>query len=108
MPTTPLAQLRWVAFFEGVSFLLLLFVGLPLKYALGQPLAVRVLGPVHGVLFVMFVVALMRAATFHEWKLSRSALAFLASLVPFGTFVLDRSLRREIAATGSIEVASPS
>lgn len=108
MPTTPLAQLRWVAFFEGVSFLLLLFVGLPLKYVLGQPLAVRVLGPVHGVLFVMFVVALMRVATLHEWKPIRSALAFLASLVPFGTFILDRSLRREIAAAASNEVPSQS
>lgn len=100
MPTTPLAQLRWVAFLEGVSFLLLL-AAMPFKYALGQPIGVRVLGPIHGVLFVMFVVALVRAATMHEWKIGRSALAFLASLVPFGTFVLDRSLQREIERTSS-------
>lgn len=96
MPTTPLSQLRWIAFLEGISYLVLLFVAMPLKYAFGQPLGVRIVGALHGVLFVMFVVALVRAATTHGWSLLRSALAFVASLVPFGTFVLDRSLRREL------------
>ncbi len=77
---------------------MLLLAAMPVTYALGQPLVVRVLGPIHGVLFVLFVVALFRAATEHEWKISKSVLAFLASLVPFGTFVLDAHLRREIAA----------
>jgi integral membrane protein len=91
-----LRQLRVVAFLEGLSFILLLFVAMPLKYMAGLPLAVRVTGSVHGVLFVAFVYVLLRAATEHDWPIKRSAGAFVASLVPFGTFVLDRALKREI------------
>ncbi len=93
-----LRQLRWVAFSEGLSFVVLLFVAMPLKYWAGLPLAVRVVGGVHGFLFVLFIIALFRAALERDWPLRRSALAFLSSLVPFGTFVFDRSLKREIAA----------
>lgn len=95
MSVAALAQLRLVAFLEGVSFLLLL-AAMPFKYLYAQPIGVRVLGPVHGVLFVLFVAALLRVATLQEWKFGRSVAAFAASLVPFGTFVLDRALRREL------------
>lgn len=91
-------QLRVVAFLEGVSFVLLLFVAMPLKYYAGLPLAVRIVGSLHGLLFVVFCWALLRAAVACEWPLRRSLLAFVASLLPFGTFVFDRSLKREIAA----------
>ena len=92
-----LQNLRIVAFLEGMSFLVLLFVAMPLKYMLGLPIAVRVVGSIHGLLFVMFVAALVRVAFARRWPLRRSALAFGASCVPFGTFVLDRVLAREIA-----------
>jgi integral membrane protein len=92
-----LRQLRVVALAEGVSFLALLLVAMPLKYLAGLPLAVRVVGLVHGVLFLAFLAALLRAASDRGWPAGRSALAFLSAIVPFGTFVFDRSLRREIA-----------
>ena len=92
-----LRQLRVVALLEGASFILLLFVAMPLKYLLGLPLAVRVVGSLHGALFLIFLVALFRAAAEREWPLARSFLAFVSSVVPFGTFVFDRSLRSEIA-----------
>jgi integral membrane protein len=94
-----LKQFRWVAFLEGVSFVLLLFVAMPLKYWAGLPLAVRVAGSVHGLLFVLFIGTLFRAAVERDWPARRWGLAFLSSLVPFGTFAFDRSLRRELAAT---------
>ena len=94
-----LRQLRIVALLEGVSFVVLLFVAMPLKYMAGLPLAVRIVGSVHGLLFLVFVVALFRAASERRWPAQRSLLAFVASIVPFATFVFDRSLRREIAAT---------
>lgn len=93
-----LRQFRWVAFLEGLSFVLLLFVAMPLKYWANLPLAVRVVGSVHGLLFVVFVAALFRAAVERSWPPRRWVLAFFSSLVPFGTFVFDRSLRRELAA----------
>jgi integral membrane protein len=76
----------------------LLFVAMPLKYWAGLPLAVRIVGSVHGLLFVLFVGTLFRAAVEREWPLRRSAVALLSSLVPFGTFAFDRSLKRELAA----------
>jgi integral membrane protein len=94
---TPLRQLRLVALLEGTSFLILLFIAMPLKYLAGLPLAVRIAGSVHGLLFLIFIAALYRAASGRGWPVRRSLLAFVSSIVPFGTFVFDRSLRREIA-----------
>ena len=93
---TALRQLRLVALAEGVSFLVLLFVAMPLKYLAGQPLAVRVVGSIHGFLFVAFVLVLVWASVARGWPFRRSLLAFVASIVPFGTFAFDVSLRREI------------
>ena len=95
---TVLRQLRLVALLEGSSFLALLFIAMPLKYLAGFPIAVRITGSVHGLLFLMFMAALYRAGRAHDWPLRRWLLAFVSSIVPFGTFIFDRSLRREIAA----------
>jgi len=95
---TVLRQLRLVALLEGSSFLALLFIAMPLKYLAGLPLAVRIVGSVHGLLFLLFMAALYRAGLERAWPLRRSLLAFVSSIVPFGTFVFDRSLRREIGA----------
>ena len=95
---TVLRQLRVVALLEGSSFLVLLFIAMPLKYLAGFPLAVRITGSVHGLLFLMFMAALYRAGRARDWPLRRWLLAFVSSIVPFGTFIFDRSLRREIAA----------
>jgi integral membrane protein len=94
---TALQQLRLVALLEGTSFLILLFIAMPLKYLAGLPLAVRVVGSVHGVLFVMFMVVLYRAGSARGWPGGRWLIAFVSSVVPFGTFIFDRSLRCEIA-----------
>jgi integral membrane protein len=94
---TALGQLRFVALAEGASFVVLLFVAMPLKYFVGLPLAVRVVGSVHGVLFIVFVLALIRVSITRAWPFRRWLLAFVSAIVPFGTFVFDRSLRREIA-----------
>jgi integral membrane protein len=93
-----LRQLRLVAFSEGLSFVLLLFVAMPLKHVWGLPLAVRIVGSIHGALFLIFLVALFRAAAEREWPLRRSLLAFVSSIVPFGTFAFDSSLKNEIAS----------
>jgi integral membrane protein len=94
---TALRRLRVVALLEGASFLVLLFIAMPLKYLAGLPLAVRIVGSVHGLLFVIFVAALIHVSITREWPFRRSLIAFVSSIVPFGTFVFDRSLRQEIA-----------
>jgi integral membrane protein len=102
---TELRQLRLVAFAEGLSFVALLFVAMPLKYVWGIPLAVRIVGSLHGALFLIFLVALFRAASEREWPLRRSFLAFVSSVVPFGTFVFDSSLKSEIEGLAPLENA---
>jgi integral membrane protein len=97
MLKTALGRFRAVALLEGLSFILLLFVAMPLKYLAGMPLAVRVVGLAHGLLFVLFLFALMEVAIAYRWSLVRVVGAFVSSLVPFGTFVLDARLRREEA-----------
>ncbi|HEY3496986.1 MAG TPA: DUF3817 domain-containing protein [Polyangiaceae bacterium] len=96
-----LRRFRWVAFLEGLSFVLLLFFAMPLKYWAGMPLAVRVVGMAHGLLFLGFVWSLLRVVLEREWPARRWGLALLSSVVPFGTFVFDRSLKRELAGASS-------
>jgi integral membrane protein len=98
----PLEHFRWVALAEGVSYVVLVFVAMPLKYLAGMPAPVRVVGGLHGALFVLFVAALLRAAWDRRWSLVRCAVAFGASLVPFGTFIFDRSLRRELTEGAAV------
>ena len=75
---------------EGYSYLILLFIAMPLKYMFNTPQYVRPMGSIHGVLFVMFMLFL--SLMFFKVKLSfkNVCLAFLLSLVPFGTFFLKR------------------
>jgi integral membrane protein len=86
--------LRIVGNIEGWSYLILLFVAMPLKYLADIPMAVKIVGMAHGVLFIAFVAALILAATAHRWSYTFSAMAFVASLVPFGTFFLNKKLIR--------------
>jgi integral membrane protein len=93
-----LRRLRLIAILEGVSLLALVFVAMPLKYLAGLPLAVRIAGSVHGLLFLVFVFALFRASRARRWPIGRSAAAFVSSVVPFGMIFLDRRIQREIDA----------
>lgn len=85
--------LRRIALIEGVSFLILLGIAMPLKYLWGQPLAVKVTGWIHGVLFVMFCWSLLQVMLQHHWSFARAAVVFIASLVPFGPFILDKHMK---------------
>jgi integral membrane protein len=89
----PIAFLRQVARVEAVSFLVLLCVAMPLKYFAGMPLAVKIVGWIHGLLFVIFCVALLRALLAARWPLGRAVMLFVAALLPFGPFVVDRRMR---------------
>lgn len=90
------ANLRLVGIAEGVSFLLLLGVGMPLKYFAGLPLAVRIMGSLHGLLFVLFMITLSQASSKRDWA-PQTSLAFLvASVLPFGFLMVDGRLKREM------------
>jgi integral membrane protein len=95
--TTSLGRLRIVAFLEGISFLVLLGIAMPLKYMAGMPTAVRIVGMAHGVLFIAYVVFLYLVWDEHRWSFWKAFLAFIASLVPFGTFYADKKWFRQVA-----------
>ncbi|MFX3623194.1 MAG: DUF3817 domain-containing protein [Ectobacillus sp.] len=94
MLKTPIGRLRSLGLIEGASFLLLLGVAMPLKYFAGFPLAVTITGSIHGLFFVLYILAVLNVMLVHRWPLLRVAAALIASLVPFGTFIFDAQLRR--------------
>lgn len=89
---------RKVAFAEGVSFLVLLFVAMPLKYLGNMPMAVTIVGGLHGVLFIAFMVLGWEVKGEYKKDLRWYAKAFLASILPFGTFVMDKEWKKEETA----------
>lgn len=92
-----LKRFRQVAVLEGISYLLLLFIAMPLKYLAGIPEAVKYTGWVHGVLFVLYAVMLIQVWQNLNWKFGKAALVFIASLLPFAPFYVDRKLKDEPA-----------
>jgi integral membrane protein len=83
-----------VAWLEGLSYLLLLAVAMPLKYFGGVPLATRVAGLIHGLAFLAYAVMLIDALATRQWSRRTAALGLLAGLLPAGTFVFVGHVRR--------------
>ena len=86
---------RMIALAEGISFLTLLFMAMPMKYFMGMPEVVRVVGSIHGLLFVLYVGLLAMLHVRQRWSFSFSLYALVASVIPFGTFMLDKQLRKK-------------
>jgi integral membrane protein len=87
-------NLRVIGILEGISFLVLLCIAMPLKYFMDIPLAVKYVGWAHGVLFILYIPAVFLARKAMQWNFFQVLVALAASLVPFGTFVLDRQLSK--------------
>ena len=88
-------QLRIAGIAEGISYVVLLFIAMPLKYVAGYPLAVTITGSLHGFLFILYILAMVRATAVRKWNLKKNLEVFFAAFIPFGTFILDRKLREE-------------
>jgi integral membrane protein len=94
-----LRNLRLMGFVEGVSTMILFGVAMPLKYMADLPIAVRIAGSVHGLLFVCLVVMLMMATIKVPISKALALAGMLAAVVPFGPFVFDRWLVRSAEAS---------
>lgn len=95
MLSNPLGRLRLAGLLEGVSCLLLFGVAMPLKYWAEYPALIYPVGLAHGLLFMLYLAAAVWVAKLRRWPLSRLAVAFVAAVVPGGTFAFEPSLRRE-------------
>ena len=89
-----IGKFRIIGFIEGISYLVLLFIAMPLKYMMGVAIATKIVGMTHGILFMIFLVLLMQAAQKHNFSIKDSLIFFVASLIPFGIFVTDSRLKR--------------
>jgi integral membrane protein len=92
---------RRIAIAEGISFLVLLGIAMPLKYFAGIPIAVTIAGSIHGILFIAFLVLaweVKNEPAVIKWKKNFAwlGICFIASILPFGTFILDKSLKKEL------------
>ncbi len=88
-------NLRTIGILEGISFLVLLCIAMPLKYIWDLPLAVKYVGWAHGVLFILYIPAVFLARKAMQWNFFQVLVALAASLVPLGTFFLDRQLKKQ-------------
>ena len=93
-----LGRLQIVAFLEGLSFILLIGVGMPLKYYFGYEHATQGIGMAHGLLFIAYVIMVFPAKQDLEWSWFRTFLVFMASVIPLGTFVAEYKIFRKVEA----------
>ncbi|PIF45833.1 integral membrane protein [Chryseobacterium sp. 52] len=90
---TKIGRLRILAILEGISLLTLVFVAVPVKYWLGNPSLVRVMGPVHGTLFLLFLFNTLSVGVEKQWKFKETTWkVILACFIPFGTFYIDKKI----------------
>ena len=92
--STPVPFLRKSGLIEGISFLLLVGIAMPLKYLGDMPMAVKIVGWIHGALFVVFCCALAMTYAFAKWSAARCIFVFIAALIPFGPFAIDSKMKR--------------
>jgi len=86
---------RIVSFLEGTSYLLLLFVATPIKYFMEDPQYVKILGMPHGLLFVAYIVLAYLIKDEMKWNGKTFGIVLLASILPFGTFYVDKKYLRD-------------
>jgi integral membrane protein len=90
-----IGRLRLTGFAEAVSWLLLLFIAMPLKYIWQLPQPVKVVGWAHGLLFIVYISLLIKEAFRNRWSLKKTATGCIAAFLPFGTLVFDKQLKVE-------------
>jgi integral membrane protein len=87
-------HLRVLSIIEGISMLLLLFVAMPIKYVLGNPMVVKYVGMTHGWLFIAFLIVLLTVSHQRKWDVITFVQGIIAAILPFGPFIFERKLKR--------------
>lgn len=94
---TKIGRLRIIAFLEGISLLILVFVTVPMKYYFHNPEGSKLMGPVHGALFLLFVFNTLSVGVEQNWKFKATTWkVLLACIIPFGTFYIDQKILSRI------------
>jgi integral membrane protein len=85
---------RFITLLEGLSYILLLFIAVPIKYWAGDDAYVKLLGMPHGVLFMLYLVLAFLLKEDYQWNKRDMLIICLASIIPFGTFYVDKKYLR--------------
>lgn len=93
-----LRRMRAVSLLEGCTLLVLIFVAMPLKHLAGYPVATAIVGPVHGIAFILYLWTLVQTWAGGDWSRLDTARMFIAAFIPFGAFFNERILARRQAA----------
>src|ERR1700750_2502774 len=90
---TKIGRLRILAILEGISLLTLVFIAVPMKYWLGNPVLVKMMGPIHGTLFLLFLFNTLSVGVEQHWKFKETTWkVILACFIPFGHFFIDNKI----------------
>jgi integral membrane protein len=97
MPTSSIGWLRLIGLLEGISLLVLIFIAVPAKHVFYDPTLVGLIGPIHGLLFLLFILNTLHVGLEQRWTFKTTTWKVLLScLIPFGTFYIDRAILRKI------------
>jgi integral membrane protein len=88
-----LKRFRVISYIEGLSYLILVFIAMPIKYLAENPYPVKIIGMAHGVLFILFVLFLYETMRKYAWQTSFSSKLFVYSLIPFGSFIIEKKMK---------------
>lgn len=102
MLKTKIGRLRTLSLIEGLSLMLLVFLAVPIKYVFQVPMLVKILGPIHGGLFLLFVFMTIAAGVENGWKGKTTATLIATSVIPFGCFYAENKIFRKIESNEKV------
>ncbi|WP_328419679.1 DUF3817 domain-containing protein [Micromonospora sp. NBC_00389] len=102
-----LTRYRVIAWIVGVALILLVVIGMPLKYAFDNPVVVETVGQAHGFLYMVYLLAAFDLSRRAEWPLKRMLLVMLAGTVPFVSFYAERRVSGWLAAPRQEQTPEP-
>ncbi len=94
MPQEEISLFKMISTVEGISFLILLFIAMPMKYMFGMPIATKIVGSIHGALFMYYLYMQYKSSSKYGWNFKQNLLFFVASIVPFMTFYTHKILSK--------------
>ena len=94
MLRTKFSQFRAISIIEGLSYLILVFLAMPLKYLFEEPMAVKIFGMMHGIFFIFFCIALYNAMKHYKWGFLFSLKLFIYSLIPFLFILIEKEIMK--------------
>ena len=98
-----LKKFRLIKKIEGISFIILLFIAMPMKYSFGYPMATKIVGMLHGLLVFAFIYQIIEAKKEAGFTLKETALYSILSLIPFGSFYTDKLLAKKMPQEAPIK-----